>query len=111
MGKVKLFVKYCLINEEVEYNINGILIDNQLKFLAKESKMLLNLKSNVLKRITESLEIIFDFNEKICFIIDKSNNTNFSLDINLEILENENGYFYVKYKIEEDKFEIRIQIV
>ena len=59
MGKVNLLVKYCLRNTKDEYNINGILIDNTLKFLDKDSKMILDFKTNTLKRITEFLEIVF----------------------------------------------------
>ena len=38
MGKVNLNVKYCLINEEDEYNIKGIYQNNIIKFLDKEEK-------------------------------------------------------------------------
>ena len=110
MGKVNLLVKYCLRNTKDEYNINGILIDNTLKFLDKDSKMILDFKTNTLKRITQFLEIVFAFNEKICFIIVKENKRKLHFNFDLLELENKKNYFYVKYKIESDNFEIEIFI-
>lgn len=69
MGKVNLLVKYCLINTKDEYNINGILIDNTLKFLDKDSKMILDFKTNTLKRITQFLEIVFAFMKKYVLLL------------------------------------------
>lgn len=111
MGKVNLLVKYCLINREVEYNIKGILINNQIKFLDNENKMILDLSYNTLKRITNSEEIVFDFLNKNCQVFDKTSNNKISFQIEVISLENINNYFYVKYKIEEDLFEVKIRIM
>ena len=51
MGKVNLLVKYCLINEKNEYNIKGIFLNDEIKFLDRTNKMILNIKKNTLKRI------------------------------------------------------------
>lgn len=110
MAKVNLLVKYCLINEKDEYNIKGILINNKIKFLDKNNKMILDLKLNTLKRITDYLEIIFDFNNKICTVIDEKKNK-ISFDINVLELKNDENYFYVKYKIDLDEFVVMIRII
>ena len=111
MGKVNLLVKYCLINKENEYNIKGILINKELKFLDNNNIMILNLGNNTLKRITKDSKILFDFNKNECIILDDKNNT-ISFNINvLEFIKNDN-YFYVKYCIvQEEVFEIMIKIL
>jgi len=110
MGKVNLLVKYCLKNLENEYNIKGIFYDNQIKFLEKDNKMILNLTESSLKRITLNEEIFFNFNEKTCLIKDKKSNNQISFPIEVISLKKSNNYFYVKYKIE-DVFEILIKII
>lgn len=111
MGKVNLLIKYCLINQINEYNIKGIFINNQIKFLENNNKMNLDLNKNILIRETKNEKITFDFNNKICYIYDKSSNLkiNFCIEvIDLKILNNS---FYVKYKIDKDEFEIKINIM
>ena len=110
MGKINLLVKYCLINEENEYNIKGILINNKIKFLDNDEKMILDKKLNTLKRITKESEILFNFKDKSCLICDKTNNK-ISFQIEVLVLENNDDYFYVKYKIIDDLFEIMIKII
>lgn len=111
MGKVNLLVKYCLINNKVEYNIKGIFINNQIKFLDKENIMILDLNLNILERETKNEKIIFDFLNKICFIQDKISNNKTSFQIEIINLKNNKNYFYVKYKIDENIFEIKIEII
>lgn len=107
MGKVNLFIKYCLINHKMEYNIYGILIDNKLKFKNLDSTMILNLELNILEKISKDRKIIFDFKKKICIIIEKEQK--FSLALNVLKLVNKGNFFYVMYKIE-DIYEIEINI-
>lgn len=111
MGKVNLLVKYCLIKEKNEYNIKGILINNQIKFLENDNKMILDKNLNTLKRITETEEILFDYNNSTCTILDKKSNNKISFKIKVEKIKNQKDYFYVNYKIEEDCFEIEIRII
>ena len=111
MGKVNLLVKYCLINKKVEYNIKGIFLNNQIKFLDDSNKMFLDLNLNILKRETKNEEIVFDFLNEKCQIFDKNSNNKISFQIEVISLENKDNYFYVKYKIEDDFFIINIQIL
>lgn len=111
MGKVNLLVKYCLINKEFEYNIKGILINNKIKFLDKENKMILDFSSLKLERITNDLDIVFDFKNSLCFIFDKISQLKTSFKIDLIKLINEKNYFYVNYKIDQEKFQIMIRII
>ena len=111
MGKVNLLVKYCLINKKVEYNIKGIFLNNQIKFLDKDNIMLLDLNFNTLKRETKNEEIIFDFLNKNCCVFDKNSNNRIVFQIEVISLENKDNYFYVKYKIADDFFEISIKII
>ena len=53
MGKVNLYIKYCLRNEKIEYNIKGILQDKILKYKDNDSKMIFNLKNKTLNRIKD----------------------------------------------------------
>ena len=110
MGKVNLLVKYCLRNDINEYNIKGIFINNQIKFMDKDSKMLLDKKQNILIRDTNELEIKFDFSNKKCFIKEKSSNINIDFDINILELINLDSSFKVKYKIQDDEYLIYIKI-
>ena len=112
MGKVNLLVKYCLINNKNEYNIKGILINNKIKFLDNENKMILDLELDTLKRITLNEEILFDFKNKKCFIVDKTSNSKLSFEIEVLSNKKENNDFYVKYRIIENEiFEILIRII
>lgn len=112
MGKINLLVKYCLTNKEVEYNIKGILSDNKIKFLENDIKMILDIQKCLLKRITLTEEIIFDFLEKTCFIKDKNSNNFFKFNILVENLINNKNYFYVKYKnLENEYLEMIVKII
>ena len=111
MGKVNLLVKYCLINKKNEYNIKGIFQNEKIKFFDNECQMLLNKKDNTLTRITENEEIFFNFQEKKCLIYDKKSQTRISFLIEVLKLENNDKDFYVKYKIDNDLFEIMIKII
>ena len=111
MGKVNLLVKYCLINEKNEYNIKGIFLNDEIKFLDKTNKMILNVKKNTLKRITEQAEILFNFNLHKCYVFDKISKTKFRMEIEVLQLKNLPKYFYVKYKIEDNLFEMMIKII
>ncbi len=111
MGKVNLLVKYCLINEEISYNIKGILINDQIKFLDSNNKMILNKSNITLQRITETLEINLDFKKKKCFVYDKSSKNYFNFKIRVLKLLNNTKDFYVKYQIEKDNFEVMIKII
>ena len=107
MGKVNLFIKYCLINQKLEYNIYGILINNKLKFQSLDSKMILDLKLNILEKISDNRRIIFDFSKKICEICEQNNKFSFAFEV-LKLI-NKDNFFYVMYKIE-DIYEIEINI-
>lgn len=111
MGKVNLLVKYCLIKEKNEYNIKGILLNNKIKFLDNNKMMILDKSLNTLKRITENEEILFDYNNSSCIILDKKSNNRINFKIEVKKIENRKDYFYVNYKIEEDLFEIEIRII
>lgn len=111
MGKVNLLVKYCLRNANNEYNIKGIFTnDSKLKFKLENSKMLLDKKNLILERDTNDLKLIFDFNNNKCNIHEKSSHINLVLDINILELVNKDNYFKVRYKIEEDEYQISIEI-
>ena len=109
MSKINLFIKYCLINEKKEYNIKGIYQNNKIIFKDFDTLMIVNLDSNVLERKKDDSNIIFDFNKKMCFI----NNNNIQIDLKLNIIEfkKNNTLFYVKYKIENDEFEFKLEIL
>ncbi len=109
MGKVNLLVKYCLINESMEYNIKGIYQNNKLIFKDLENTMILDLKGNVLERKKDNKTIVLDFNKKNGIIIDNSYKLN--IDIDVIELKNKKNNFYVKYKIEDNSFEIEINIL
>ena len=109
MGKVNLLVKYCLINESMEYNIKGIYQNNKLIFNDLENTMILDLKGNVLERKKDNKTIVLDFNKKNGIIIDNSYKLN--IDIDVIELKNKKNNFYVKYKIEDNSFEIEINIL
>ena len=111
MGKVDLLVKCCLKKIKSEYNIKGILVSEKIKFMLDDTKMIIDLKNNTLKRTNEELELFFEFNLLKCLVLDKINNIKFNLEINLIKLEKTKDYFYVKYKIENDEFEIMIKII
>ncbi len=111
MGKVDLLVKYCLITEKNEYNIKGIFTkDKKIKFIDKDSKMLLDKKKLILIRETNDLKITFNFEKSIVFIYEKTNHINFNFAINILELENKDDYFLVKYQISDNKYQISIQI-
>ncbi len=110
MGKVNLLVKYCLRNENYEYNIKGILNKDQIVFKTLDSKMILKKDLEELTRITDNLELNFLFQEEKCLIKEKNSHKTLSLNLKvLEILNNDN-YFKVKYKIDNDEFLIDIKI-
>ena len=111
MGKVNLLVKYCLRNTNNEYNIKGIFInDSILKFKNKDSKMLLDKKNLILERDTKDLKLTFDFKNNICYLYEKNSHIKFDLVINILELINKDNYFRVKYKIENDLYQISIEI-
>ena len=60
MGKVNLLVKYSLINQKVEYNIKGILIDQKLVFLDSSDKMIFDFRNLTFERIEEEIQFIKD---------------------------------------------------
>ena len=111
MGKVNLLVKYCLINEKIEYNIKGILQNQKLKFYDLKSTMVLDLKLNTLERKLDDSVILFDFLQKECIILDKSNNQQIKFFIEVLELKNEKSEFFVKYKFDNNYFEILIKII
>ncbi len=109
MGKVNLLVKYCLRNEKVEYNIKGILIDNKIKFKDSSYTMILDFNHNTLERSNKDSKIIFDFKKEMCFIVEETYNVEFKILV-IDLIINKN-YFYVKYQIEKDLFEIEIKLI
>ncbi len=111
MGKVNLLVKYCLINKKKEYNIKGILLDNKLKFFYDTSCIIIDFKSLELEKNDQENVVKFSFLEKKCQFISKSDNKKISFPITVEQLKVANKSFYVKYKIENDAFEIEIKIL
>ena len=98
MGKVNLYIKYCLRNEKNEYNIKGILQDNKLKYKDDDSIMIFDLKNKKLNRIKDNQEYLFDFVNSNCYI--NYNNTNILLPINVIKNEIDNNNIVVKYQIE-----------
>ncbi|MGN1352619.1 MAG: hypothetical protein ACI4WF_00960 [Bacilli bacterium] len=111
MGKVNLNVKYCLINEEDEYNIKGIYQNNIIKFFDKDNKMILDKTNNVLTRITNDEKIEFNFLKNTCLITDLKEKIKVNLEINVLELINEDNYFLVNYEIENNKFKLIIKII
>lgn len=111
MGKVNLNIKYCLINEEDEYNIKGIYQNNIIKFLDKDNKMILDKTNNVLTRITNNEKIEFNFLKNTCLITDLKEKIKVNLEINVLELINEDNYFLVNYEIENNKFKLIIKII
>lgn len=107
MGKVNLLVKYCLRNQEFEYNIKGIYQNNKIKYNDETGIVVIDLNNNILERYSNNEKIIFDFNNKKCYI----DSLNVFFDINVINFINEKNKFYVKYKLENDSFEIKIEIV
>ena len=106
MGKVDLCVEYCLKKEKYEYNIKGIYKDRIIKYKDNDSIMVINLNNNTIERKLKDELIIFNFNEKKCYI--KNYNISFSINV-INIINNER-MFYVYYKIENDSFKIKIKI-
>ena len=111
MGKVNLYVKYCLINEEDEYNIKGIYQNNIIKFLDKDNKMIIDKTNNILTRITNNEKIEFDFLKNNCLITSLKDNIKVNLEIKVLELINEDNYFLVSYEIENNKFKLIIKII
>ena len=111
MGKVNLLVKYCLINQKNEYNIKGILINKEIKFFDNDCLMILNKEKNTLKRIIKEEEILFDFYNKKCYVFSKENNIKIDFPIKVIEFKNTDKDFYVKYKIDENLFELMIEII
>ena len=111
MGKVNLNVKYCLINEEDEYNIKGIYQNNIIKFLDKDNKMIIDKTNNVLTRITNNEKIEFNFLKNTCLITDLKDNIKVNLEINVLELINKDNYFLFNYEIENNKFKLIIKII
>ena len=87
MTKVNLLAKYCLINENYEYNIKGIYQNKKLTYFDNNCQMILDFKKNILIRITKELKIMFDFNNKICEILDIQNKNNIKFTIEVIILK------------------------
>ena len=111
MGKVNLLVKCCLINGNFEYNIKGILRNNELIFTFENSKMHLNLVSNVLEKETKGTLVILDFNNSKCLYILKENNKKLEIPIEVLELENIDNLFKVKYKNIDNTFLLIIKII
>ena len=109
--KVNLLVKYCLINKKMEYNIKGILFDKKIKFMEDNSFMIINIKDNIIERKKNTEEIVLDFNNSVCKILDKESNNKLSFDIEVLSVINFENYFNVKYRIQNDDFEFEIKIV
>ena len=109
MGKINLLVKYCLINQKKEYNIKGIYQNNIIKFKDDNVINIIDLKNNIMERIYDNQTIRFDFNNNICYI----EADNIVLDLEIKVLEIKslNDYFYVKYNIDNDYYEIEIKII
>ena len=110
MGKVNLLVKYRLINQEMEYNIKGIFLNNQIKYLQKDNLMIIDKTKLTFQRKTEDSLITFDFKKELCKFLDKETNYQVNFKIKVVTLINQLGYFKVSYKINDDLFEIAITI-
>ena len=109
MGKVNLYIKSCLINKKMEYNIKGILQSNIIKYQDKDSKMIINLNNKTLERIKKEDKYLFDFNKNICYITTNEFKTSFPIkviDLNIE-----NNIFYVKYQIDNNLYEYKIKVL
>ena len=109
MGKVNLYIKSCLINEEMEYNIKGILQDNKIKYQDKDAKMIIDMNNNILERIKKEERYLFDFNNNIC--ITKTSKFEVSIPIKVLKCNNKNNMFFVKYQIENNLYEYKINIL
>ena len=110
MGKVNLYIKSCLINEEMEYNIKGILQDNKIKYQDKDAKMIIDMNNNILERIKKEERYLFDFNNNICI----TKTSKFEVSIPIKVLEcnnKNNNMFFVKYQIENNLYEYKINIL
>ena len=109
MGKVNLYIKSCLINEKMEYNIKGILQDKIIKYYDKDSKMIIDLNNKSLERIKKGEKYLFDFNNNIC--ITKTNEFELSFPIKVIDLNIDNNMFYVKYQIDNNLYEYKIKVL
>ena len=71
--------------------------------------MIINLDKKTIYRIKNNEEFIFDFNNNICTIIYNQ----IKLELKLKVLELKivKNYFFVKYKIEEDCFQIEVKCI
>ena len=111
MGKVNLLVKYCLINEKKEYNIKGILLDNKLKYIYDNSSIVIDLNESKLEKDNKESNILLDFSLEKCIFLSKNNYQELVFPIKIQENEITKNRFYVKYKIENDVFEIDIKIL
>ena len=107
MGKVNLYVKRCLGNEKLEYNIKGILENKKIKFLDNDKIMIINLKEKTLERYNQKEKYFFDFQKEICLI--KNNDIEITVPIKVVKCTIQDNNFYIKYQIDEycNEFEIK----
>ena len=71
--------------------------------------MVIDLKNKCLQRIKKDSEIKIDFINEECSVIENNLKLNFKIEV-LKINIKDNN-FLVKYKIENDYFEIEIKII
>ena len=71
--------------------------------------MVIDLKNKCLQRIKKDSEIKIDFINEVCIVIENNLKLNFKIEV-LKINIKDNN-FLVKYKIENDYFEIEIKII
>ena len=109
MAKVNLCINYCLRNEKLEYNIKGILQNNKLKYKDILSLIIIDLNNKTLNKINKNEEYLFDFDNNNCLI----KYQNMAVNLPIKVLNKEIGskYIFIKYKIENDIYEIKINIM
>lgn len=106
--KVNLLVKTCLRNEKKEYNIKGIYNNDKLKYKDEDALMIIDFKNKRIERENNNYKIIFDFINKISYI--EESELKFNLELDVIDVDIKGNYFKVKYKIENDYFELEINI-
>ena len=99
MAKIKINVYTNMNGIVVEKNIDAIMINDVIKYIEGNNKILIDIKNNILEKENNDVSIKIDFvNDKI-FIFIKELKREFIKNMEVISLENKKNYFYVKYKL------------
>ena len=109
MGKVNLWIKSCLRNKKLEYNIKGIIQEGKIKFKEMDALMIIDLKEKILERKKERMNFLFDFQKQLCIIKDET--MEYYLELKVLECNISKDTFFVKYQIEKDNYELEIKFL